>query len=355
MVLKRIRAVVLLALWLCAARIPVAAAQESYVMKLATLAPPGSTWMVIIEDWARQVEKESGGRLALKLYAGGVAGDESDVLRKIRFGQLHAGAFTGYGIGQIYSPARVLEMPFLYRDAGEVDFVRHHIAPDIESGFRSHGFELLGWMEVGQVRFFSREPIHSFDDMRKRKVWIWQGDRLSEMFFKASDISPIPLSITDVFTSLSTGMIDTAYSTALAAIAMQWFSKTSYVTDAPMATAMGALLVSRKFYDSLPTDLQSLLQKTGRAAGDRLIAQTRIDDSKSIAVLKKNGLRFVFTRDEVSESELARIRARATTDIVQSGYIPQSLIDRTQNLLEDYRTKNKGSPKLSCGPSSGIC
>ena len=332
-----------------------AQAQEPHVLKFATLAPPGSTWMVIIDDWAKQVERESKGRLVFKLYPGGVAGDEPDVVRKIRFNQLHAGAFSGSGIGHIYSPARVLEIPFLYQSTAEVDYVRSHIAPELEAGFRSNGYQLLGWMEVGYVRFFSREPIHSFDDMRKRRVWHWQGDQLSEAFFRASNISPVPLSINDVYTSLSTGMIDTAYSTALAAIAMQWFTKTSYVTDVPMATAMGALIVSRKFHDGLPPDLQALLLRTGRAAGERLIAQSRIDNDKSIAVLKQNGHQFVLTADEVSQSELTDIRLRATKELVQSGYIPQALMTRTQGLLDEYRRKNIQNPKVSCGPNSKTC
>jgi TRAP-type C4-dicarboxylate transport system substrate-binding protein len=349
MVLMRLFAVV--ALLSCLVVNSPAQAQEPYVLKFATLAPPGSTWMVIIDDWARQVEKESRGRLVFKLYPGGVAGDEPDVVRKIRFNQLQGGAFSGNGIGHMYSPARVLEIPFLYQNTAEVDHVRGHITQDLEAGFRNNGYHLLGWMEIGYVRFFSREPIHSFDDMRKRRVWHWQGDQLSEAFFKASNISPIPLSINDVYTSLSTGMIDTAYSTALAAIAMQWFTKTAYVTDAPMSTAMGALLVSRKFHDGLPADLQSVLSRTGRATGERLIAQARIDNDKSVAVLKQNGLKFVFTEDEVAKADLTDIRLRATRELVQAGYIPQALMTRTQGLLDEYRRKIATGHKVhAAGP-----
>ncbi|MDH5513172.1 MAG: TRAP transporter substrate-binding protein DctP, partial [Gammaproteobacteria bacterium] len=173
--------------------IPVAPADETYVLKFATLAPQGSTWMNIIEDWAGKVEAESKGRLKFKLYPGGVSGDEPDVLRKIRFGQLHGAAMTGHGIGHIYSPVRVLEIPFLFRSYDEVDHVRARLMPEIRAGFRENGFELIGWMEVGFIQLFSQEPIYSLEDMRKRRIWLWQGDPLGKAFFAASGISPVPL------------------------------------------------------------------------------------------------------------------------------------------------------------------
>lgn len=318
-------------------------AANNYVFKFATLAPAGSTWMNIIDDWAKQVEKDSNGRLTFKMYPGGVAGDETDVLQKIHFGQFHGGAFTGYGIGHVYSPARVLEVPFLFRNTAEVDYVRQRIMPEIESGFRSNGYELLGWMEVGFIRFFSRTPIRNLDDLRQRRIWLWQGDPLGQAFFEATKITPVPLSITDVYTSLSTGMIDTVYSTPLGSIAMQWYNKTAYVTDIPMANGIGAVIVTEKFYNSLPKDLQLLLKSTGRAAGERLVAASRTDNAKSISVLKQHGIQFFMHEKDVDPAELLRIRDHAAQVLAASGYIPQPVFDRVRVLLDDYRRKKPGA------------
>ena len=317
-------------------------AQDVYTFKFATLAPSGSTWMNIIEDWARQVEKDSHGRLVFKLYPGGVAGDETDVLQKIHFGQYQGGAFTGYGIGHVYAPARVLEIPFLFRNYAEIDYVRQRSMSGIEAGFHENGYELLGWMEMGFVRFFSRKPIRNLEDLRKQRIWLWQGDPLGQAFFEATNISPVPLSITDVYTSLSTGMIDTVYATPLSAIAMQWFNKTKYVTNVPMANGIGALLVSRKFFDPLPADLKALLKSTGQAAGVRLVAETRRDNEKSLAVLRQNGLQFLMTDKDVDPAEFAKIRDQAALELARTGYIPQPVFDRVRKLLGDYRASKPG-------------
>lgn len=308
-----------------------------YTLKFATLAPPGSTWMNLLEEWGKTVKERSQGRLEFKFYPGGVQGDEPDVLKKMRFGQLHGGAFTGYGIGQMYSPARVMELPFLFDNYAEIDQVRSRLMPEFESGFKDHGYRLLGWMEVGFVYFFSQQPIDNFDDLKQRRIWLWQGDALGEAMFRASELAPVPLSIIDVFTSLSTGLIDTVYCTPLASIALQWFTKTHYVADLPLTNGIGALVVSNKFYEGLPPDLQTLLAQTGREAGEKLIAATRVDNAKSIDVLKQEGLKFVMQPGQVDRQELLRMRDSAAAELTASGYIPKALYERTWTQLKAIR------------------
>ncbi len=318
-----------------------ARAEEPYVLKFATLAPVGSTWMNIIAEWASKVDKESQGRLKFKFYPGGVSGDEPDMLRKIRFGQLNGAAMTGHGIGYIYSPARVLEIPFLFRTYGEVDYVRAKMMPEIRAGFRKNDYELLGWMEIGFVRFFSRTPIHSMEDLKKRRIWLWQGDPLGMAVFSASDISPVPLPITEVFTSLSTGLIDTVIAPPLGAIALQWFTKTPYMTEIPMADGIGGLVVSSKFFNKLPKDLQELLLRTGNEASEKLLIETRKDNEKSLAVLKQNGVTFTLAWKDVKESDVLSIRDRAAADLAKSGYIPADIYERARKALDEYHQKKK--------------
>ena len=327
--------------WLCAVLImftgSVVAAPE-YIIKFATLAPSGTTWMNLLEEWDAELRVQSNGRIGLKFYPGGVQGDEPDVLKKMRFNQLQGGAFTGYGIGRMYSPARVLELPFLFNNTDEIDFIRGQLSAEFKQGFEDNGYILVGWIEVGFVHMFSREPIRSVDDMKTSRVWLWQGDPLGQAFFKASGISPVPLSIMDVYTSLSTGLIDTVYSPPLGAIALQWFTKTDYVSSVPLTNGMGGLIISRKFYKKLPADLQNILNETGEAIGEKLIAASRIDNDRSLDTLKEHGLEFVEPGEGMSEPVLIDIRDRAAAELVASEYIPGPLFDKTRHLLEKYRS-----------------
>ena len=320
---------------------PPLAAEKVYELKFATLAPAGTTWMNLLQEWADEVREKSHGRLVFKLYPGGVQGDEPDVLRKIRFRQLQGGAFTGYGIGNFYSPARVLELPFLFNDIQEIDYVRKRFMPEIQQGYRDNGFEMLGWMEVGFVYFFSREPIYSIADLKKRRVWHWQGDPLGKAFFDASGITPVPLSIIDVYTSLSRGLIDTVYTPPLGAIAFQWFTKTKYITNVPMANGIGSLVVSRRFYQDLPQDLQKLLKSTGTIIGERLITATRKENAESLDLLRKKGMKFVLNPEDLDTAEVAEISRKAGEILIHSGYIPKNVIDRVNVWLREYRAGSK--------------
>lgn len=168
---------------------------------------------------------------------------------------------------------------------------------------------------------------------------------MGKAFFKASGISPVPLSIIDVYTSLSTGLIDTVYSTPLASIAMQWYTKTRYISDISLTNAIGGLVVSRTFFDKLPADLQTLLHTSGKAIGEKMIAATREDNQKSVAELKNRGLTFVSPGNGMSRPELLKIRDQAAASLMQSNYIPKPLFDRTSKLLQEFRSARASADK----------
>lgn len=312
---------------------------SSYTLKFATLMPVGTAWSKILDDWVRQIEEKSGGRIKIKMYAGGVMGDEPDVLRKIRKGQLHGGLFTGYGIGHIYSPARVLEMPFLFKNVEESDYVREKIMPDLEIGFREKGFELLGWPEVGFIHIFSTQPISSVDDIKNLQIWLWQGDPLGEAFFKAANVDPIPLSIMDVYTQLSAahGSINTVYTSTFGALALQWYTKLRYATRIPMTNAIGGIVISNRFYNSLPADLQQILKTTSKSISIDIRESAREENRKSIAILEKNGIEFMLDWDDVDMDEILEIRDNAAAHLEQTNYIPISTFNKVERILTEYR------------------
>jgi len=336
MVLRRLCLILLLAFSLAFSNGSIA---KTYVLKFATLMPTGTAWSKILDDWTKELEEKSNGRLKVRMYSGGVMGDEPDVLRKIRKGQLHGGLFTGYGIGRIYSPARVLEMPFLFKNVNESDYVRDQIMPDIETGFRESGFELLGWPEIGFIHFFSTKRITSVDDIKNLHIWLWQGDPLGEAFFKAASINPIPLSIMDVYTQLSAkhGSIDTVYTSTFGAIALQWYSKLKYATHIPLTNGIGGIVVSNRFYNKLPADLQQLLKTSGKVMSDEIRLNAREENRKSIGILENNGIEFMFDWDEVDMDEILAIRDDAAAYLEQTDYIPAVMFARTTKLLTDYR------------------
>ena len=223
-------------------------ARPQYLIKFATVAPEGSAWMKHMRTLDKELREKSDGRLGFRFYAGGIAGDEVDVLKKMRIGQIHCAAFSGVGFGQILPMVRVLDLPFLFRNDKEIDLVHEEMRPFFTNEFRRKGFELLAWGEVGNVHLFSKVPIQRVKDLSGLKVWTWSGDPIAKETFSNMGVNPIPLAITDVTTALNTGMIDTIYAPPLGALALQWHRSMKYMTALPLTHSTGALLITSKYF-----------------------------------------------------------------------------------------------------------
>ena len=327
-----------LVILLCAVLLaPVLNAQQ-YLVKFATLAPEGSTPTRIMREFDKAIREQSGGRLGFKIYAGGVAGDEKDVVRKIKLGQYSAGGFTGVGINEIAKKVRVLDAPFLFKNHDEVDFIVNKFDKEFRQAIEEGGFVLLGWAEVGLVYIYSDRPVASADDLRKTKIWMWEGDPIAEAAFQAIGVSPIPLSITDVSTSLQTGMVNTVYTPPYELVALSWFTRVKYMMGVPLANSEGAVLISKKTFDAMPKDLQDILVTNGQKYFRELTLASRDENEKSIATLKEKGITVITPSKEVAaQFETAGKQARK---LLVGKLFSQEFLDQVESSLHTYRQEH---------------
>lgn len=310
------------------------------MIKFATLAPDGSTWMKAMKKFTEEATAGTEGRVKFKIYAGGVSGDEKDVVRKIRLGQLQAGGFTGVGIGEVAPEARLLDTPFLFKSAAEIDHVYQALDADFRAIFDSRGYVLLGWAEVGTVNVFSNIPVTKPEDLRNVKMWIWEGDPIAEATFAALNIKPIPLSITDVMTSLQTGMINGVYGSPLSVIALQWFARMKYVFALPLTNASGAVLLSKKAFDKLTAGDQKTMMELGEKHFRALTLQSRKENEQSVGILKKKGLTFTEPASPSVVKDLEAAGQTARMSLVGKLY-SRELLEKVQAALKDFRTPKK--------------
>ncbi len=260
------------------------------VIKFATLAPEGSSWMKEMRRLADEVEKETGGEVRFKFYPGGVSGDELDVIRKMRIGQVHGAGFTGVGLGEILPEVRVLDLPFLFADDKEVQRVYERMNDYFVRRFEEKGYVLLGWVPVGWVHFFSSREVKTVDDLKIVKAWMWQGDPLVEAAYNALDIRPVPLSVSDVLLSLQTGIVDTVYASPQGALALQWFSKVKHMSSFPMGYATGGVLITKKKYDRLPDKFKDALARISSRHLQGLVQTIQDENNQSVQVIRDNGV-----------------------------------------------------------------
>jgi TRAP-type C4-dicarboxylate transport system substrate-binding protein len=316
---------------------------QQYVIKFATLATEGSTWVNVLREYDAAIRKESGGRMGFKIYAGGVQGEDKDVMRKIRLGQIHSAGVTGVGIGEVSPRLRILDAPFLFQSYAEVDHLHQVMAAEFEEEFRKNDYVLLGWAEVGFVYILSTTPVRNQADMQKVKMWMWEGDALAEAAFLALGTRPIPMSVVDVLTSLQTGLINGAYTSPLAAIVLQWNTRVKYMMGIPLANAMGGVLVSKKKFDSLPADCQEILLRNGKKYMADLIQKSRQENAASILTMKKNGIQVIEVTDKQTLSEFQATGKQARRNLV-GRLFDQAYLDRVEKIVADFRN-NPGSAK----------
>jgi TRAP-type C4-dicarboxylate transport system substrate-binding protein len=311
--------------------------RPDFQIKFATLAPEGSTWMETMHTIDAEVRRRTDNRLGFRLYPGGVQGDEKEVLRKIRNGQLHGGGFTGAGLGSVVPEVRVLELPFMFESLDELDHLRERMDRQFRTLFEEEGYLHLGWADIGFVYIFSREPVRSAAEMTGARMWVWAGDPLAELFFGAFGVSPIPLALPDVLTSLQTGIIDAVYASPLACLALQWFTRIRYVTDVPITHSLGAALVSKKALRKVdPADVE-ILTAVARPLLRKLTEETRLQNGEAIEVMKKEGVQVLDVGDD-TRAEFFRTGRRAWGKGVGRLY-SRDLLDRVKAVLETHRSQ----------------
>ncbi|MDH4068858.1 MAG: TRAP transporter substrate-binding protein DctP [Ignavibacteria bacterium] len=318
------------------------AVAQDHTIKFATIAPDGSTWMNVMRAYDEAIRKESGGRLGFKIYPGGVQGEDKDVIKKIRIGQIHSAGFTGVGLGEIAPKVRILDSPFLCRNYAEVDHLYENLQGEFEQAFLDGGFVLLGWAEVGFVYVFSNTPVRTVSDMSGVKMWMWEGDPVAEATFKTFGINPIPLSVVDVLTSLQTGLINGAYVSPYAAVALQWNTRVRYMMGVPLADACGAVVISRKKFDSIPPDLREILLRNGKTFLRELTLKSRAENKAAIETLKKNGIQVVEVSSEKTVTEYNRL-GRETRQALVGKLYDEEFLSRVEGQLKTFRAGTAGS------------
>jgi TRAP-type C4-dicarboxylate transport system substrate-binding protein len=308
-------------------------AGPQYLIKFATVAPEGSTWMKHMRALDKELKEKSDGRLGFRFYAGGIAGDEVDVLKKMRIGQIHCAAFSGVGFGQILPMVRVLDLPFLFRNDKETDLVHGEMRPFFTNEFRRKGFELLAWAELGNVHLFSREPIQRVKDLSGLKVWTWSGDPIAKETFSNMGVNPIPLTITDVTTALNTGMIDTIYAPPLGALALQWHRSMKYMTALPLTHSTGAVLITSKYFKKLPENLADLLTTAFEKAMRSLTLALRSQNKEAIKLIQDSGLTIVPVPSGQDLDEFYHIHDRVAENLTGTIY-PKEVLKRVYDILK---------------------
>lgn len=317
---------------------------KKVVVKMATLAPKGSVWHQALQEMGAEWKKASDGKVILRLYPGGVAGDDVDVVRKMRLGTINAGVLTGSGLGSIDHSVNITQVPLAYEDYDELYHVLDKMTPTINKRYEDEGFVILNWGDGGWVYFFTKQPVKSPDDLRKLKIFSWADETSTVGFWKEGGFTAVELPSTELSTSLQTGMISAVPVSSQMAVLMQWYNQLPYMTDMKWGAIVGATVMSKDTWERIPEDIRPAILAAARKAGKKMREETKRAEAEAISAMKERGLKVV----EVPEAD-RKAWQKAAEDSwpkLTKDYAPKDLFDEALRIRDAYRRREASKKDL---------
>ncbi|MEF8820523.1 MAG: TRAP transporter substrate-binding protein DctP [Haloferacaceae archaeon] len=315
-------------------------ASAARTLKIATSVPAGTAFIEELKKASDTIAKRTDGRVELKLYPGGVMGSDQAVLRKIRIGQLHGAVITANALAKIHPDAQVYSLPFIFRNREEVEYVRERIDPVIRERVRSEGFVVTGISEGGFTYLFTKEPIDSVDTLGKARVWVPQGDEITARMFQSADSQTVSLPVSDVYTSLQTGMIDTVAINPSGAIALQWHTGVNHYTNAPLLFLVGMMVVDERAMKALDDGDREIVQAELEDTFNRLDEINADNNREALEALRARGITPIEPARPPDEREWEAIARETLQAIEAEGRFDSALLERVRGLVSEYRARN---------------
>ena len=263
-------------------------------IKVGVLAPEGTGWAKNIRKMTSEIKEATKGNVELKVYYGGSQGDEQDVLRKIRIGQLQGGIFTGKTLGEINGDVRVVELPFTFNhNEAKALKTMQAMAPFFNAKYEQNKFKNLATFGIGQVYFVTQKKVQDLNSIKSLKIWSWDGDPIVSTLFESMKLIGVPLALPDVLSSLSTGVVEAAYAPPIGIIALQWNTKVKYMVDFPISYSIGAFVITSAAWSKISPADQKIVQDISKKYEGEINTGNAKDNVDALSAMKNQKIEFV--------------------------------------------------------------
>lgn len=316
----------------------IVASASALTLKIGTVAPTDSPWTHILHNLAGQWERLSNGSLTVEIYSGGTAGGESDMIRKMRIGQLQGAALTQLALGRIVPNILALDVPFLITSNGEFDYILAKSRPEFDKEFNKAGYKLLTWSSAGWVRFFSTQEVASPSDLKKLRLGVPAGDDQLLQVWRKLGFDAIPLPIPDIMTGLQSGMINAFYAPPSAAVVYQWFRGALNMSAFRVAPVIIGLVIDNRSWDQIPKPLRKKLVATTNGLESELNKTAENIDQQAISTMKQHGL----TIDPITPTirhQWEKLGAKGA-DMVVGNLFSHKSLEQVKRYLKEYQSSH---------------
>ena len=314
-----------------------AAACGAATISLGTLAPDGTSYHKSLQKMGEKWRSAPAGGANLRIFAGGKMGGEAKMVSQMRLGALDAALLTTTGLSEIEQAVTGLQsVPMMMHSLAESDYIGTRLQPMLEKRMEKAGFVVLFWTDAGWIRFFSKKPLITPEDLRQSKLFIWASDSYYTEMWKNGGYQPVPLETADIIPMLDTGLINSVPMPPFAALAMQLHLRAPHMLEINWAPLVGALVVRKSAWDKFPAEARAEMLKAAREAGEQNKAQGRSESNRAVEAMKGKGL----TVHPVSpELEVQwRRAAEPFYPRLKGKLIPTDIWDEVDRALKDFRS-----------------
>jgi TRAP-type C4-dicarboxylate transport system substrate-binding protein len=312
---------------------------RAVVIKLGTIVPERSPWVKELKKLGREWGKITNGKVRVKIYAGGIAGSEEDMARKIRMGILGGAVFSNRGINNIYPDSYVLNIPFYIDSIKELDYIMEKLAPFFEKEIEKKGFKVIAWARAGWINFFTTKPIQYPEDLKKHKISFTTGAPQMEQAWKQSGYHIVPNELKDMMMGLQSGMVDAFYLPPIMAASGQFFPLAPNMCPLKIAPLLGGFVVSKRIWDRIPDQYKEEMIAVAQKMAETLYQNTLELEKEAIAEMKKHGLKI----NPVPPDALAKWKAaseKGMSALVGKAF-SKEIFDKLVQYLTEFRKNNK--------------
>ena len=311
------------------------AAQQKVTVKLASLVPENTPWGAAINRMATDWEQATNGEVELIVYHNGVAGDEGDVLRKLKLNQIQAAVFTSAGMHSVMPDVLTISYPLLIRDDAELDRVLAGIRPDLDAKIAQNGYVTLAWARAGWVKIFSRAPVFTPADLRKQKLGTNPDELEMMQAFRTMGFQMVPVNLNDVLVSLNGGMIDAVYQSPIAVAAGQLFGVAKNMSTVNLAPFMGGIIMNNTAWRRIPDRHKPALMAICKRIEREIDGSISRLEADAVATMARYGLK-------INEPESGQMREwyaemARHEDALAGPLFNRELYQKIQRIVLEYR------------------
>jgi TRAP-type transport system periplasmic protein len=310
---------------------------QAVVIKMGTIAPVRSPWVDELKKLDLEWRKITNGQVEIKIFAGGIAGSEEDMVRKIRMGILGGAVFTTIGITQIYPDTFVLNLPFTIDTDEELDFVLAKMSPLFSKEIEAKGFKVTTWAKSGWLYFYSKNVIKYPDDLKKHKLSFATGTPLLEQAWKKSGYHIVPTDLKDLLMGLQSGMVDAAYLPHLLAASGQYFPLIPNMCSMKVSPLIGGIVVSNQVWNQVPEQYKKDMLAAAQRIADTLEQKTTQLEKDAIDEMKKHGLIINTVPPDAIEKWKAAA-AKGLDELINKAF-SKEVYDKMMQYIAEFRKK----------------